>query len=95
VSINFWFNGKSNRSYLSWEIIYTSILIRCHMLTRMIKFIAFAVIIVASLGLLSSSNTLMEQTAIAQNMTTNMTDSAGNMTGTGNESGSISGLADI
>jgi hypothetical protein len=65
------------------------------MLTRMIKFIAFAVIIVASLGLLSSSNTLMEQTAIAQNMTTNMTDSAGNMTGTGNESGSISGLADI
>jgi hypothetical protein len=65
------------------------------MLTRMTKFIAFAVIIVASLGLLSSSNTLMEQTVKAQNMTTNMTDSAGNMTGTGNESGSISGLADL
>ena len=65
------------------------------MLTGMTKFIAFAVIIVASFGLLSSSNTLMEQTATAQNMTTNMTDSAGNMTGTGNASGSISGLADL
>ena len=61
----------------------------------MTKFIAFAVIIVASVGLLSSSNTLMEQTVKAQNMTTNMTDSAGNVTGTGNESGSISGLADL
>ena len=65
------------------------------MLTGMTKFIAFAVIIVASVGLLSSGNTLMEQTVKAQNMTTNMTDSAGNMTGTGNESGSISGLADL
>lgn len=65
------------------------------MLTGMTKFIAFAVIIVASVGLLSSSNTLMEQPVKAQNMTTNMTDSAGNMTGTGNESGSISGLADL
>ena len=64
------------------------------MLTGMTKFIAFAVIIVASVGLLSSSNTLMEQTVKAQNMTTNMTDS-GNVTGTGNESGSISGLADL
>lgn len=65
------------------------------MLTGMTKFIAFVVIIVASVGLLSSSNTLMEQPVKAQNMTTNMTDSAGNMTGTGNESGSISGLADL
>ena len=65
------------------------------MLTGMTKFIAFVVIIVASVGLLSNSNTLMEQPVKAQNMTTNMTDSAGNMTGTGNESGSISGLADL
>lgn len=65
------------------------------MLTGMTKFIAFVVIIVASVGLLSRSNTLMEQPVKAQNMTTNMTDSAGNMTGTGNESGSISGLADL
>ena len=45
------------------------------MLTGMTKFIAFAVIIVASVGLLSG-NTLMEQTVKAQNMTTNMIDSA-------------------
>ena len=65
------------------------------MLIGMTKFIAFAVIIVASVGLLSSGNSVMEQAVEAQNMTTNMTNSAGNMTGTGNESGSISGLADL
>lgn len=65
------------------------------MLAEMTKLIAFAVIVVASIGLLSSNNALMEQTAKAQNMTTSMTDSAGNTTGTGNESGSISGLADL
>ena len=65
------------------------------MLIGMTKFIAFAVIIVASVGLLSSGNSVMEQAVEAQNMTTNMTNSAGNMTGTGNESGSISGIADL
>ena len=40
-------------------------------------------------------NSVMEQAVEAQNMTTNMTNSAGNMTGTGNESGGISGLADL
>lgn len=62
------------------------------MLTGISKFIAFAVI-VASAGLLSSGNAVMERAVEAQNMTTNMTNSAGNMTGTANESGSISGLA--
>ena len=33
------------------------------MLAEMTKFIAFAVIVVASIGLLSSNNALMEQTA--------------------------------
>ena len=65
------------------------------MLTRMMKFVAFAVIIVASIGLLSSANSVMEQAVEAQNMTANMTNSAGNMTGTANESGSISGYADL
>ena len=65
------------------------------MLTGMTKFIAFVVIIVASVGLLSSEQYIDGTAGESQNMTTNMTDSAGNMTGTGNESGSISGLADL
>ena len=52
------------------------------MSNRMTEIIVFAVLMVASIGLLSSSNALVEQVVKAQNMTGNMTDSAGNMTQT-------------
>ena len=51
-------------------------------------------IIYTTASLMMGINPQMEQVVSAQNMTANMTDSAGNSTGT-NETGSISGLADL
>jgi archaellin len=50
---------------------------------------AFVIIVAATASLLIGTGTVIEQFAKAQNMTTNTTDSAGNMTGT-DDSGSIS-----
>ena len=51
---------------------------------------AFVIIVAATVSLLVGTGAVIEQFAKAQNMTTNMTDSAGNMTGTDDDSGSIS-----
>jgi hypothetical protein len=56
------------------------------------KLVMFAIIIAAGVGLMVGPSTPIEQVVIAQNMTGNMTDSSGNMTGTENASGAISGI---
>ena len=62
------------------------------------KLIVFALVIVVTASLMMGINAQAEQVVRAQNMTANMTanmtDSAGNSTGT-NDTGSISGLADL
>ena len=61
---------------------------------RTTKLIVFALVIVLTASLMMGINAQAEQVVRAQNMTANMTDSAGDSTGT-NDTGSISGLADL
>jgi hypothetical protein len=61
------------------------------MITSTVKFVMLAIVIVASVGLMVGPSAFMEQIVKAQNLTGNMTDSAGNMTGTDDASGEISG----
>ena len=54
--------------------------------------LAITIAAAAVAGLMVSATASIEQVVIAQNMTGNMTDSSGNMTGTENASGAISGI---
>jgi hypothetical protein len=60
------------------------------MLNSTVKFVMSAIVIIVSVSLLVGPTAFMEQIAEAQNMTGNMTDSTGNMTGTDAVSGEIS-----
>jgi hypothetical protein len=60
------------------------------MITSTVKFVMLAIVIAVSIGLLVGPSAFIEQIAEAQNMTGNMTDSTGNMTGTDDASGEIS-----
>lgn len=56
------------------------------------KLVMLAIVITAGAGVLIGASAFIEQIVKAQNMTGNMTDSAGNMTETDNASGEISSM---
>ncbi len=60
---------------------------------RIDKLIVLAIVIVATTSLMVGVSAIIGQDVKAQNMTTNMTESNGNSTGTDDNSGSISGFS--
>jgi hypothetical protein len=56
------------------------------------KLVMLAIVITAGAGVLIGASAFIEQIVKAQNMTGNMTDSAGNMTETDNATGEISSM---
>ena len=56
------------------------------------KLVMLAIVITAGAGVLIGASAFIEQIVKAQNMTGNMTDSAGNMTETDNSTGEISSM---